>query len=497
VKRYRISHDTVQAHRIHALESAPAIYIAQVGFGSGGLRSNPRPTAEETPMRSTRTFICLPTILVVMSAFATLAIPATAASRETVLHDFGSRGDGYASVAGMAFDKAGHLYGTTPRGGSTPSGCGDLGCGVVFRLTRTGQGRWKETILYSFTGGKDGGEPEAGVIFDSQGNLYGTAYEGGNTSCGTWTPGCGVVFELTPAPHGEWREKILHTFRGADGKNPAAALIMDSAGNLYGTTWDGGTGNCFSGGCGVVFELTPTRSGRWKEKVLYRFTGGDDGGEPAAGLVFDAQGDLYGTAEIGGLNYGVVFELVGTQGKWRENVLHSFSGADGRYPLAGLIFGPSGSLYGTTLSGGNADGGVAFEIRPAADGRWIEKTLHEFCCKDGNTLYAGLTGDAAGNLFGATLLGGAHGGGAVFELAPGRNNQWTETVLYNFGGTDGRCTSGTNPEAGLIFDAVGNLYGTTSSGGTACGDAGVAFQITPQLGFDETGDWVSGTFYDH
>jgi uncharacterized repeat protein (TIGR03803 family) len=447
-------------------------------------------------MRRTKTMTLLAAILFAISGFPAFVTPALAASKETVLHDFDGPGGGHALVAGLIFDKTGHLYGTTPSGGNTNSGCGDPGCGVVFRLTPTGHGQWKESILYRFTGGTDGSTPQAGVILDAQGSLYGTTYEGGDTGCGYWTQGCGVVFELTPTSHGQWKEKVLHTFAGADGKNPKAALIFDSAGNLYGTTYDGGSGNCFYGGCGVVFELTPTRSGDWKERVLYGFTGGNGGGEPAAGLILGAGGNIYGTAVIGGDSKdGVVFELARTRrGKWRERVLHSFSGTDGALPVAALILGPSGRLYGTTLSGGSTncaggDCGLVFELEPGIDGKWTERVLHNFCsaypCLDGSVPEAGLIRDAAGNLYGTTDLGGANGYGTVFELTRGRNGTWTETLLYDFGQYYG-CIDGANPAGDVIFDAVGNLYGTTYGGGT--GGAGVAFKITLHLGLGATGN---------
>jgi hypothetical protein len=440
-------------------------------------------------MANTRVSTLPAAFVILVFGFPALTTPALGAAKETVLHDFGSRGNGSDLSAGLIFDQGGNLYGTAPRGGNTPSGCGELGCGVVFRLTPTKQGNWKESTLYSFTGEKDGGSPQAGVILDAQGNVYGTAYEGGDSSCGYWTVGCGVVFELTPTSYGRWEEKVLHTFEGADGENPAGGLIFDSVGNLYGTTWGGGAGNCLSIGCGVVFELTPTRGGQWKEKVLYRFGGGDDGGEPAAGLIVDATGDLFGTAVVGGgSSYGVVFELSQAgSGKWKEKVLHSFSGADGASPYSGLTLGPAGRLYGTTLDGGIKDCydgcGVAFELKPQPGGKWTETTIYKFCseyrCTDGSTTYAGLTLDTAGNLYGTTLLGGA-GYGTIFELIP-RNGKWTETVLKSFSWDFPSCPEGVYPVGGLIFDAAGNLYGTTSGGGSSCGDAGVGFELTPQL----------------
>jgi hypothetical protein len=169
-------------------------------------------------MRRTRTLILLIAIFVVISGFPALVTSALAATKETVLHDFGSRGDGLALVAGLTFDKTGHLYGTTPRGGNTPLGCGELGCGVVFRLTLSDHGQWEESILYSFTGGKDGGAPQAGVILDAHGNLYGTTYEGGDASCGFFTAGCGVVFELTPTSQGQWKRRCCIPSKVLTGK---------------------------------------------------------------------------------------------------------------------------------------------------------------------------------------------------------------------------------------------------------------------------------------
>lgn len=439
----------------------------------------------------------LPTaFLLMVFGFPGLATPALGADKEMVLHDFGSGEDGFYPVAGLTFDRAGNLYGTTPRGGDTLSGCDELGCGVVFRLTPAGKGTWMERILYSFTGGEDGGSPQAGVILDAAGNVYGTASEGGDASCGYLTVGCGVVFELVPTSHGQWKEKLLHTFEGPDGANPMGGLIFDSAGNLYGTTYGGGVASCTFFGCGVIFELTPDRGGKWKEEVLYRFTGGSDGGQPVAGLTSDASGELFGTTFVGGRSKdGVVFELMKVApSKWKEKVLHSFSGPDGAAPYAGLTSGPARSLYGTTLDGGNSGCyggcGLAFELDPRPGGVWVEKVLHRFCsvsfCHDGYSPYSGLIADSTGSLYGTTSLGGA-GYGTIFKLSPGEN-MWTETVLKSFSWNFPSCPDGVYPAGGLIFDTAGNLYGTTSGGGTSCGDAGVTFKLTAQLAAGTTSD---------
>src|ERR1019366_4407129 len=203
-----------------------------------------------------------------------------------------------------------------------------------------------DNVLHNFNNdGTDGVNPQADLIFDAAGNLYGTTSQGGTSDAGT-------AFELTPAAGGTWTEKVLWSFgTGMDGANPLAGLIFDGAGNLYGTTYNGGTSNS-----GTVFELTPAAGGTWTEKVLYGFDGGANGGDPSAGLIFDAAGNLYGTTSFGGpYNHGTVFELMPAGGgSWTEQVLHNFgSGTDGISPLAGLIFDGAGNLYGTTYHGGS------------------------------------------------------------------------------------------------------------------------------------------------
>jgi len=321
----------------------------------------------------------------------------------------------------------------------------------------------QEKVLHRFCLAKcpDGYQPEAGLIFDAAGNLYGTVTRGG-------TPGGGgTAFELTPKAGGVWTERVLHHFgEGYDGFFPSAGLIFDAAGNLYGTTQYGGN---HSGG--TVFELTPKAGGGWAEKVLYAFNdNGTDGYNPQAGLALDTSGNLYGTTFYGGAHsVGTVFELMPkTGGDWTEKILHSFNnnGKDGSNPTAGLIFdGSFVNLYGTTSQGGNNIDGTVFELTPKAGGGWTEKILHSFPRKTGNDgviPYAGLIFDGAGNLYGTTWEGGRFNGGTVFELTPIAGGRWTEKILHNFGnGMDGA-----ELDAGLVFDLAGNLYGTTVSGGT-------------------------------
>lgn len=422
---------------------------------------------------------------------ATQVDRAAAAVREKVLHTFTSGSKGGSPSGNLIFDTAGNLYGTTAAGGGFNTNCPNGWCGAVFELTPTGDGRWKEIVVHDFTWGKNGSVPQSGLIFDSSGDLYGTTSEGGRGSCNFRA--CGVVFELTPIAVDEWKETVLYAFSGGDdGGSPFAGLIFDAAGNLYGTTELGG-----DRGLGVVFEMMRTSDGTWKEKVLHSFTGGKDGGLPVGGLIFDGAGSLYGTTmEGGGENCGggacgVVFQLTpSSNGKWREKVLHSFTGTiDGVFPNGSLVFDAAGNLYGTTEEGGgvvDCQGlpygcGVVFQLTPMSNGRWTETLLHAFSGgEDGALPGPSLTLDGAGNVYGTTFggattdcVGGAgYGCGMAFKLMRTSSGEWKEIVLYSFtGGNDGA-----SPYSGLIFDAKGDLYGSTSWGGTT--DWGVIFELT-------------------
>jgi uncharacterized repeat protein (TIGR03803 family) len=256
-----------------------------------------------------------------------------AAGQETVLHSFTGGTDGEYPYAGVTRDSAGNLYGTTQGGGTGNAG-------VVYKLDTTGQ----ETVLYSFSGGADGGYPDASVIQDSVGNLYGTTFNGG-------TANMGVVYKLDVGG----QETVLYSFTGgADGASPYAGVIRDSAGDLYGTTVEGGTA-----GWGVVYKLDASG----QETVLYSFMGGADGGDPYAGVIRDPAGNLYGTTLFGTYGSGNVYKLDTTG---QETVLYSFTnGADGGYPYAGVIRDSVGNLYGTTYNGGKDIAGVVFKLTPA------------------------------------------------------------------------------------------------------------------------------------
>jgi uncharacterized repeat protein (TIGR03803 family) len=409
-----------------------------------------------------------------------LFVTATAVSQEQVLHSFNKNGtDGAYPYAQLVFDAAGNLYGTTPSGGIHDYG-------TVFELSPQQGGGWTETVLHSFNlNGSDGYNPTAGLILDSAGNLYGTTEFGG-------IHGAGTVFELTPTGGGNWTETVLHSFNdnGTDGAYPYSALLFDSAGNLYGTTSGGGIHTCPGAvyRCGTVYEMSPRQGGGWTETVLHSFNdNGSDGFSPLGGLIFDAAGNLYGTAYEGGIHgYGTVFELTARQGGgWTETVLHSFNqnGTDGALLYDTLAIDASGNLYGTTYEGGihlQSCGGVGcgtvFELSPRVGGGWTEKVLHSFNENgtDGALPAAGLILDAAGNLYGTASRGGIHNYGTVFEFSPGQGGNWTELTMHNFNANG---ADGIIPMSGLIFDAAGNLYGTTHQGGAH--NFGTAFELTP------------------
>jgi uncharacterized repeat protein (TIGR03803 family) len=407
---------------------------------------------------------------------------------EKILHTFGSGHDGAMPLGGVILGNQGQLLGTTSIGGSFTSGS-------VFQLNPSSQGRWPEVVIGSFPN-RDGSGSRSPLMFDSAGNLYGTTYDGGTADCSlNQEIGCGTVFELTPKSGGGWRYALLYSFKGrGDGANPWAAVTVDSAGNLYGTTANGGTGSCALGvvvqGCGTVFELSPPsrQGGQWTEKVLYSFAGKTDGSNPSAAVVFDANGNLYGTTTgtEGGTeaNLGTTFELSpGTNGQWTETVLHAFSGPDGEYSSSTLLFDSAGNLYGTASGSSVAEGNV-FELSPNAGGSWTLNVLYNFQgASDLGCPGAGVIFDAAGNLYGTGACGGSIYGG-VFELSPGLNGQWTENTLLTLKKTDGEY-----PYGALVFDSSGNLYGTAYQGGnfTACSvGCGTLYELSPGAG----GTWT-------
>jgi uncharacterized repeat protein (TIGR03803 family) len=409
-------------------------------------------------------------------------LPSRDASAQTfsVIHNFIGGTDGSEPNYGLTIDGNGNLYGTTFDGTSPNGNVYELthsGSSWTLHslfnfngLTLPGNGAVPyATVIFGPDGSLYGttgfGGGQGTMLCDSYGAL-----------------GCGTVFNLRGGLGSTWTESVLHSFSGgSDGGEPyGGTLIFDHAGNLYGTTYAGGGGTCTLG-CGVVYELTPSGGG-WTENVLYAFTNGMDGASPWAGVTMDGSGNLYSTASAGGQNgYGTVYELVKSGSSWTEKTLYSFQNTtDGRKPYAGLIFDAAGNLYGGTQYGGTNNGGTAFELTPTG-ASWTFKTIYSFTGAAGE-ISAGPLGnlvmDGAGNLYGSTAGGGAHNDGTVFKLTPG-SPQWGYTLLQDFSYTDGA-----SPRSNLVFDSSGNLYGTASAGGSGikqnCNNAcGVVFEITP------------------
>jgi uncharacterized repeat protein (TIGR03803 family) len=280
--------------------------------------------------------------------------------------------------------------------------------GTVFELTPKSDGSWVETVLYNFPLPHGGCCPYGGVAMDKSRNMYGATYS---------------AFALTPGSSG-WRATILHNFTGrnGDGSGPYASPILDPAGNLYGTTELGGSSRC-GGGCGTVYQLTPTSDGKWKEHILHTFQARWDGSSPGVGaLALDGAGHLYGTAGGGNSGHGVVFRLsLGSDDRWRETVLYNVpGGVNGDQPGAGVVMDKAGNLYGTTIAGGSTscECGVVYKLAPGSKGKWTYTVLHRFVGSDGAQPNANLILDSEGNLYGTTATGGAGGAGVAFKLTP-------------------------------------------------------------------------------
>jgi uncharacterized repeat protein (TIGR03803 family) len=408
---------------------------------------------------------------------------------ETVLYNFCSQDncdDGHGPSSRLIFDQAGNLYGTTSSGGTQYYG-------VVFKLSPSSSG-WTETVLHNFPMGQDDGyEPQSDLIFDQAGNLYGTTPYGGAQSGG-------IVFKLTPGSGGQWTEAVLHSFKsgGHEPSEPAGGLVFDASGNLYGTTESGGSGKfCLPDGCGIVFQLTPRSGGKWAESVVHQFAASTDGAWPVASLIIDQSGNLYGTTGLSAYSHGdylypagSVFELTPASSGWIETI-HQFRPVDGGAPQANIVSDAAGNLYGTTAGYGTSENGSVFELSSGSKGTWTRTLLYNFKGgKDGSFPYAGLVFDEVGNLYGTTEKGGS-GSGTVFELSPVGGGKWAEKIIYAF---QGYPTDGGSPVAGLVFDPAGNLYGTTQLGGSLgyCGyGCGTVFKLTASSG----GGWTETMIY--
>jgi uncharacterized repeat protein (TIGR03803 family) len=386
------------------------------------------------PPISTRLVSPVSDSLILVGAFliALIASVSTHAQTYVVLHRFKGT-DGAAPYGLLTLDRKGNLYGMTRDGGAHDKG-------TVFKLSNT-----REKLLYSFSGTPDGAHPLRGLIRDSAGNLYGATALGG-------TFGGGAVFKLDV----KGNESVLYGFAGGkDGEQPQSSLVRDPAGILYGTTLLGGTSNN-----GTVFKVDTTGT----QTVLHSFAGGADGEFPYSGLIRDAQGYLYGTTGGDGFSsLGTIFK-VDTTG--HETVLYSFQGGvDGEQPMGSVIRDSARNLYGTTYLGGSGSGTV-FKL----DKNGNHTVLYSFAGgADGANPLGGLVRDQAGTLYGTTENGGTENSGTVFAV----DTTGRETVLHSFSET-GR--DGKYPEAGLVRDSQGNLYGVTYLGGTG---NGIVFKLIP------------------
>jgi len=414
----------------------------------------------EHTSREQRSSACKWSALVLIAALGMFCQAHAWASSTEVIYSLMGDNDGEYTDTDLAIDSQGNLYGTSVLGG-------DFGGGTVFMVSPTENG-WTHTVLYSFTGGADGGEPYKGVTLDSQGNLYGTAVTGGSGSC---EGGCGVAYKLSNTGSA-WTQTVIHAFTGgADGSGPGARLTVDRAGNVFGMAPTGG-----DFGSGTIYQMHQRSNGSWAFRVIHAFTGGADGGTGSAGKMIFHGGHLYGAATTGGVNgAGTVFELTPAQGgSWTFRTLYSFKGQpDGVFPYGGLIFDSLGNVYGTTYYGGTNDLGSVYELSPRSSGEWKEKVLYSFNSGgDGNSSISNLVFDAAGNLYGTTSEGGA-GSGTVFTLTPNENGTWTESVIHSFLGSP----DGAFPYTGMVPGHSGEYYGATVHGGTD-GD-GAIYKFTP------------------
>jgi len=424
----------------------------------------------------------LTTVLLAFIAPQVLLGSASAQSTEKVLLNFAGPG----AQGGLIWDGQGNLYGTTE--GSRRQ------FGTVFELRHLKSGRWSYKLLYRFAGGNDGAYPQAGLVFDSSGNLYGAAAGGGANVCSysDITNTCGVIFQLTPTPKGKWSEKVVYNFGaggGVTGTNPCTGLTADNSGNLFGATAFGGYPVS-----GTFFELTPRADGTWAEQQLYAFNGSTPFLSASGPLTLDSKGNVYGSIAGGGnginctngsTGCGMIVQLSPSPTvPWTLTTLYSFCSlpgcGDGGFPVGGVIFDDMGNLYGTTSSGtvqfsGN---GTVFELSPGPKDTWSFNLLHTFCslqgCADGTKPLGGLVRSLTGDLYGTTSFGGAPNsfGGTVFEFSPGPGGTWSFQSLFS----SFCATCGFEPSGNLTLDMAGNIYGTTPVGGKA---DGVLYQITP------------------
>lgn len=399
-------------------------------------------------------------LLVSCAVLIFLAIEASAQTATfKVLHSFTGGSDGAEPLNGLVSANEGRLYGTTQLGGT---GC-PTGCGTVFELAPSGSS-WTEKVLYAFPGyGHYAPGPTGTLSMDARGHIYGTTLNGGDASCK-----CGTVYELSETGN-SWTAKTIHKFTGPpnDGENSYSGLVVDEAGNLYGTTYYGGSIN----DDGTLFELSPTAGG-WGEQVLVNFNESTFGMNPYSGLTLDAAGNLYGTTSEGGVGGdGTVFKLAPSESGWVPTTVYAFTSSDGvGYNLFGVTL-DSREIFGVTDFGGVGDGNV-FKLTNDGSG-WSFANLYAFKAGTGGLFPNGeAVIDQNGSLYGVTMNGGVHGLGTLYRLEL-VNGVWTETVLHTFTGA----TDGGEPFGKLVLDSAGNLFGVASMGGAY--GLGVVFEVSP------------------
>jgi uncharacterized repeat protein (TIGR03803 family) len=429
----------------------------------------------QNSLRATISFMATIALATTMMLALTVVFTTQAhAQTFTVLHRFTGGSDGFGPLAGVVMDRGGNLYGTSAGGGMTPPQCNTLvqGCGTVWELMKHNS-NWLLKPLYQFSGYPDGDEPNARVIIGPDGSLYGTTQYGGTGGCtyDSTLVGCGTIFNLRPPAtfcpnvNCPWQETILHSFSETDAQQPTHEVVFDRDGNFYGTAQFGGTQNG-----GVVYKMTRSNGG-WLYTAIYNFSSSQHNGYyPYAGLAFDQAGNLYGTTSSGGVGHGTVFELSPSGQGWTETVLYRFQGqSDGGGP-AGVAVDASGAVYGTTADGGPpGSNGTAFKLTPSGGG-WTFSVLSGLPCGDcftgiGTGSQASPLLDSSGNIYGTTL-GNGFGCGSVFKLVPS-GGSYTYVSLHDF-----ICQSGGDPYGNVISDGNGNLYSTTFN-------PGVVFEITP------------------
>jgi uncharacterized repeat protein (TIGR03803 family) len=394
---------------------------------------------EMSAMKQVSIWVSLRTVAMVLAILMAISVSGNAATYQTIATLPGALGPG-----ALIFDSAGNIYGTTSSGGA-------FNGGMIFKLSSGSGGVWNETVLYDFPGAFQGCWPNSPLVFDQAGNLYGTT-----SGCGRAKGG--VAFELSPNGNGGWTETVIYNnFSGKRGVKPFGGLAIDKAGNLYGATASGGV-SCpdVTGGCGTVFRLKRNQKGVWVEKILHTFTGSPDGASPYRGVALDSAGNLYGTTFFGGsspgcLSCGSVFKVSPTGNTWTEQVIYNFAGGpDGANPYATVVLDEAGNLYGTTSGGGDAQKGVVFRLAPIGSG-WTETAIHSFGGSgDGGQPTEPVTRDSNGNLYGVAPIGDSSG--VAFKLTPAPSGPWPETILSNVGLSSAPLTW--NPSETILYGST-------------------------------------------